>query len=364
MRKGQQVGGYLGNKSSYDNENEYLLKANQMLHIHPHYEDFTDAKGKTLRVHNAIILEPHEYNHLSSHDEVKSIHRLNDILHEAKKSMDKKIDDDISQGKVDSNYINNNNYIFNNHHIDKLIKNPDLHDDLAYRHTLDKTHIDTMLAAGKVNPEYIVRQRNLTKEHIDKIMDMKNPILNSLLIRNKHIKLDKSIVDNFCKNKLYHRALSESNHITKEHIDHIIDANKDDYYNIYENLSKRSDLSEKNINDIADKQEKHFNENLIKNKDLSETNISKILDWGVDNYYMLSTQKNLNQAHISDILLKSRNSSNYSLSNIMQNHQLNDNNKNIVRNGSNFDDESKKLVDGLIPLPKRVENHPLTYPSL
>ena len=32
-----------------------------------------------------------------------------------------------------------------------------------------------MLAAGKVNPEYIVRQRNLTKEHIDKIMDMKNP---------------------------------------------------------------------------------------------------------------------------------------------------------------------------------------------
>lgn len=81
VRKGQQVGGYLGNKSSYDNENEYLLKANQMLHIHPHYEDFTDAKGKTLRVHNAIILEPHEYNHLSSHDEVKSIHRLNDILH-------------------------------------------------------------------------------------------------------------------------------------------------------------------------------------------------------------------------------------------------------------------------------------------
>ena len=85
IRKGQKVGGYIGDKSRFSTEMEYLLKANQLLKIHPDPEEVSlrgyDGKVKSrIHIHHAIILEPHEYEDLSEHKEVQSHKKLKEVI--------------------------------------------------------------------------------------------------------------------------------------------------------------------------------------------------------------------------------------------------------------------------------------------
>lgn len=83
VRKGQQVGGYLGDDSEHKSEKEFLVKSNQLLHIHPNPTDYIDKEGRTIRVHDAIILNKRECDKESEHPESQSKidfeERLNEI---------------------------------------------------------------------------------------------------------------------------------------------------------------------------------------------------------------------------------------------------------------------------------------------
>lgn len=85
LRKWQSVGAYIGEDSLKPHENEYLIKANQVLHIHRDYDEhyhrniFGKLKGIT-RVYHAVILNDDEKNKLSNHSEIISYNDFKKIL--------------------------------------------------------------------------------------------------------------------------------------------------------------------------------------------------------------------------------------------------------------------------------------------
>lgn len=72
IRKGQQVGGYLGDDSEHKSEKEFLIKSNQVLHFKPEPKDYKNSEGKTIRVHEATILNKKELDKESEHPEIQS----------------------------------------------------------------------------------------------------------------------------------------------------------------------------------------------------------------------------------------------------------------------------------------------------
>lgn len=48
VRKGQKIGAYIAPHSKYENEREFLIKNNTLLHIHPHYEEYIDSKDDNI----------------------------------------------------------------------------------------------------------------------------------------------------------------------------------------------------------------------------------------------------------------------------------------------------------------------------
>lgn len=361
VRKGQQVGGYIGEKSAYTTENEYLLKGNQMLHIHPEFDEMLDEDGKTIRVHHAIIMHPHEYEHLTEHEEVKSHAELKDKLKAARSELESNYDKDIKDGRMDSININMLNPIFNKRHIDALIDNPSVHHELLRTQTLSKEHIDKIIKSGhEGSDDLIASQKNLDSSHVEHLIKKNNDEkVYKNLLGNRHINLDKSFIDELVKNPTYHRDLAKSTHIKEEHIDKLIEYGDNVTHS---HLAQRSDLNENHINEIADKGDTNTNTVLCRQKKLTTNNITNILKTPLysSGYRVLSTHKNLNSEHITHILKNSSDDSDDSDSNlmsIMSNHTLTPEHKQIINDSSSFSKKSKDMANGLIPPPPQSSEH-------
>lgn len=72
VKKGQKVGAYIGHHSLNPGEKEFLVKANQVMRIHPNPTDYIDKTGRKVRVHNVSILDNDEINNNKEHPEIQS----------------------------------------------------------------------------------------------------------------------------------------------------------------------------------------------------------------------------------------------------------------------------------------------------
>lgn len=341
IRKGQKVGAYLGHKSEYPIEQEYLLKANHLLKIHPEYKSYIDKNGNEVRIHHAIILEPHEYADLEEHNEVKKFKNMRESIVNAGEEYKKHLDNLIETGKLPTYDIQN----FDKRHVDKLINNPDYHKLLSEHALLEPQHIDNIIQSNDNNTLVnLAKQKNLTDTHINHLISKNNHYINNSLLENNNITLPTSFIDKIIEKPIYHTQLSKKSYINDDHISKIIEKSND-YEPLY-NLAKRDDLKEHHIDDLLNMRDDSINGHISTNKNLNNRHIERLLKTN-SALVGLSTRKDLNNNHITKLLLSSDyHNKDLIVRNIIENHNLTDEHKILAKDViSNFTDTEKKKLD-------------------
>ena len=338
IRKGQRVGGYLGDRSNIPSEQEYLIKSNQMLHIHPE-PDRHEVKrgdgsvGSTVFIHHAIIMDPHEYEHLGEHAEVKKHKEMSTLINTSDES--KKYVDDYMSNRF-GQILGDDKHLLSTHklsptHIDKALENPDLHADISRHQELQPHHIDKLLSSSAENKDDVfvnlARQKNLTPDHVEHLLKKDDYNVNERLLHNKSIKLEPHHIDNLINGMhdvAYHHDL------TPDHIDHLIKhraelstlSSRDDLLphhidglikntksyivdSTTLNLSTNPHLTDKHIDKLIDttSMDSVINSNLARHPNLSSDNIDKLIDTkDTKAIRALSFRKDLTTNHISRII--------------------------------------------------------------
>lgn len=340
LRKGQRVGSYIGEKSTHSTENEYLIKANNMLHITPEYDIHIGKNGEPIKIHHAIVLEPHEYEHLIDNKEVQSKKDLDAKLSIHKDEINRKIDKDIENNRVDDNYLQQ--HMLEPQHIDKIIDNTKLHNSLAQYQILEPHHIDKMIEDKVINPEHLASQTKLSDRHISYLLSLNNKRINSALLSNNNIELPNKKIDDIIDTQTYH-TLSNNANLSSNHIHKIIDR-QDNNVSV---VASRGDLDKTHIDKLINLQDSDINTIISNNNNLTSEHIDKILDSRPLSSYTLrylSQRPNLNDNHVSKIL-SSNLADKHILYNILDNYNINNDHKKIIKNNESFSDDEKKLVE-------------------
>ena len=337
VRKGQKVGGYVGEHSEFAREQEYLVKANQMLHIHPE-PDVIDLKGydgktsQRVHIHHAIIMDPHEYEHLVEHAEVKKHKEMSDALNGRGSGEDygkKYVNDymDKSFGKsLDDDKVFIATRKLSHTHIDKALENPDLHDDISRYQELQPHHIDKLLDGvnHNINDESssardfnilsnVSRQKNLTSSHIDRLLKPNNFNINHNLIQNTNIKLEPHHIDKLIYNQF--NDVSKRSELAPHHIDRLIDNAGDNKYKL-RNIAKRGDLTSGHIDKLISRNDGDVNLSLSSNDNLNSNHISNLIESSsYSNVKLnLARQPNLTAGHINRLIESNNNTVDRALS--------------------------------------------------
>jgi hypothetical protein len=316
VRKGQKVGGYVGEHSEFAREQEYLVKANQMLHIHPEH-DVIDLKGhdgkvsQRVHIHHAIVMDPHEYEHLGEHEEVKKHNDMSLALSNLSSDEDtgKRVVNEYMDNKFGKDLDDDRAFVSTRRltptHIDKALENPELQVDISRNQELLPHHIDKLLDGvnHNINDESssardfnilsnLSRQKDLTSSHIDRLLKTDNFNINHNLIQNSNIKLEPHHIDKLIGNQF--NDVSNRPELEAHHIDRLISNVGDNKYKL-RNIAKRGDLSSGHIDKLISHGDYEANLSLSSNDNLSSHHISNII--GASNFGSI----NLNLARRPDL---------------------------------------------------------------
>ena len=356
IRKGQRVGGYLGDRSNIPGEQEYLIKSNQMLHIHPE-PDRHEVKGndgaviKTVFIHHAIVMDPHEYEHLGEHAEVKkhkemSSTLVNTAVDESKKHVDEYMNNNFGKNfELDKQFLHENK--LSSTHIDKALEHPELHSTISDSQELEPHHIDKLInsKSGAIIAN-LTKQKNLTPDHVDYFLKKNNYHVTKGLLDNKNITLEPHHIDHLISGLIHevghrdeltpdhiahlikHRAeletVSKRSDLLPHHIDALIKNSKGDMYedSIKLNLSANPNLTHDHIDKLIEHNSRYgeINGNLARRDNLSTGNIDRLLDSKNEKAdRALSFRKDLTPDHVNRLVDNSINSDNYHSPMILRN---------------------------------------------
>ena len=365
IRKGQQVGSFIGGKSAFKREQEYLLKSNQVLHIHPDHEDLIDRQGVKVRVHHAIILNPDELNH--SHHEVESYRNMMKQFSTQRLANDK-FNDDYIKNKLGAAHYSDDMFVEDSRltqdHLDELSKpeNHHIHNKLLAHHTLSSDNISNIMNNSKsVDLSTVATyQKNLTKEHIDTILNHNSNLYNNSLLQNPYNVLHGEHIDKLIQNEDYHPLISTLHKLEPRHIDKLMESKHFQADFINRNLSQRDDLSERQINKLSESKDDSVNAELAKNNNLTHRNITSIIkntDYGhSDTMECLSKRKDLNEKHIKSIIGVDHTQANNLVVNLSHNYDLKPYMHQILSNDNYMKVSTlNELVHKTIPLDERHE---------
>lgn len=340
VRKGQKVGGYVGEHSEFAREQEYLVKANQMLHIHPEHDvmDLKGYDGKTsqrVHIHHAIIMDPHEYEHLGEHAEVQKHKAMSAALNargdwENSKDFVNKLVDRYMDNSFGKSLDDDKAFIavrkLSHTHIDKALGNPDLHDDISRYQELQPHHIDKLMDSvnHNINDESssardfnilsnLSLQKNLTSSHIDRLLKTNNFNINHNLIQNGNIKLEPHHIDKLIDNQF--NDVSKRSELAPHHIDRLIDNAGDNKYKL-RNIAKRGDLTSGHIDKLISRNDGDVNLSLSSNDHLNSNHISNLIESSsYSNVNLnLARQPNLTAGHINRLIDSNNNTVDRALS--------------------------------------------------
>lgn len=147
VKKHQNIGAYIGDKSQYPDQHEFIIKPNQLLYISPNYTEHKYNTRENVRIHDAHILEPHEYEHLLDNPEVQKHIEMSKYLPPSNSINHKFINDNINGTKENKLLIACKQNLLPKH-VESLLSNndPDITKALINNpyHVLTKKHIDKL----------------------------------------------------------------------------------------------------------------------------------------------------------------------------------------------------------------------------
>lgn len=327
-----------------------------MLHIHPE-PDVHEVKGndgsvrKTIYIHHAIVMDPHEYEHLGEHEEVKKHKEMSSTLvntasGESTGDADYYMDNHFGKNiELDKQFLHENK--LSSTHIDKALEHPQLHSTISKTQELEPHHIDKLInsKSGAVI-DNLTKQKNLTPDHIDHLLKKNNYHITNNLLRNKNIKLEPHHIDHLINGVIHevghrdelmphhidhlikHRVeletLSKRSDLLPHHIDGLIKNSEGDMYedSIKLNLSANPKLTHDHIDKLIEPNNRYgdINGNLARHDNLSSGNIDRLLDSKNEHSdRALSFRKDLTPDHVNRLIDNSINSDNYHSPMILRN---------------------------------------------
>ena len=386
IRKGQKVGGYLGDKSQFSHEKEYLIKSNQVLHINPEYEEiilrgYDGNVKRRVHIHHAVILEPHELSDIKYHPEVESHIRMKESIDKhINKEEQRSVIEDYIRNRMGKDRYDDKEFVETNklepHHIDKIISRDYLHEELSDKQELSHRHIEYMMNHNPTLNTMIglSNQKNLSESHVDKLLKEGDFDINYGLLKNPHKVLKHHHIDKLINEPVWGNMISRLPDLSSHHIDTLLDrGNMRDLENlssrndlsshhidrlskiknskVLSNLSNNSNLNSRQIDNILAHNSEDSGYNLASRENLEPHHIDKLLDFKsskIDN--ILSYRKDLNDNHISKILNNGDKRYNFLksdvLRNINNNYKLNDSHINSILD--NIDGYNEVLLNHMI----------------